>query len=167
MFDLAQYDELEDIISEHIADTEATFGPDTEQALSARNRLATLYGFRSDFDRALPMFRDIYSACVSNLGSSHTLTLKLAGNFAVFLQYSGKPRDALQVTRGAYLAASDELPKDNEQVLALLYNMASANNAIGDHEAALQHFRDYGERVAELYGADSLFTGTLSVRRAR
>lgn len=155
MFDLARYDELESVIRDHIADTAAVFGPLTEQALTARNRLAALYGFRGEYDKSIPIFRQIYADSVTNLGPTHTLALKLAGNLAAFLQPSGSASEALEVTSGAYAAASRVLPRTNEQVLALLYNMASAANQIGEHELALQHFADYYDRVAEFYGADS------------
>jgi len=155
MFDLARYDKLEQVIPQHIEDTVANFGPESEQALTARNRLAALYGFRGEFDRAIPLFRAIYADCITSLGRTHTLTLKLAGNLAAFLQYSGSPGEAVEVTREAYRAASAVLPRSNEQVLALLYNMASAYNEAGNHEASLQHFEDYRDRVTEFYGPDS------------
>ena len=155
LFDLARYDELVGVIDDHLADTVAVYGADTEQALMARNRLASLHGFRGELDQALPLFRDLYSDCAVTLGPTHTLTLKLAGNLAAFLQYAGELDESLAVTREAYLAASGVLPGSNEQLLILLYNMASTYNVLGDHENALEHFSTYRDRVAETYGSDS------------
>ncbi len=154
LFETAQLDNIEPLIVQHSADTEAIYGADSEQAIMAANRLATLDFYRGDLEAAASSVSELLRRAQRVMGPAHHQTLLLAGNLVAFYYHGGQIDEALAVAETNYETASAALPADNQQVLALLTNLASVYNERGDHQLALERYTDYRDRVIRQFGED-------------
>ena len=112
----------------------------------ALNGIATVYGAQRNYEQALKQHGTIQKFFKS-IGDrrGQTMALNTQGDF--FFQ-NGEKQKALDVYRQAFSLGQEM--GDKAILIAALYNLASANKALGNHEAALAQIKQSFDVIEEV-----------------
>jgi len=115
-------------------------GASDDHMLAVQNNLAATYQFLKRHEKALSMYRQVYSAFVKLHGEDQPRSLDAANNYAVTLTQSNRYREAKSLLRKLIPVVRRVLGDSNELTLQMRWNYAKA--LYEDTDATLDDIRE-------------------------
>ena len=149
-------------------------GASDDHMLAVQNDLAATYQFLERHEKALSMYRQVYSAFVKLHGEDHSRSLDAANNYAVSLTQSNCYREAKSLLRKTMSVARRVLGENHELTLQMRWNYAvalykDASATLDDVREAVTTLEDTARIARRVLGGSHPTTGAIEheLRNAR
>ena len=141
---LSELDKAEYHLRRAVSLYEQELGPEAQDTLSARNRLASTLRSRKqahDLEEAESIRRSILEIRQKTQGADHPDTVAAMASLATVLSSQGRNKEALDIYQRTLKATEDLYGPDSVEATIDRYNLAAALDAVGDHETAETELR--------------------------
>lgn len=122
------------------------------QILSLKNALANLYRSQALYDRALPLYEEVYEQFDQQLGTNHPDTLTLLSNLGGIYRDLGQFVRSEECYRRCLTRQEEISGPLSKDTLTVLHNLALAQEQLGQSTTAEGLFHDCIARKIQVYG---------------
>lgn len=114
----------------------AQLGSEHVRHLGLLNELMGVYFRQADWDRALPIARDLHQRMRAKHGDAQSMSWTTLGNLGRTLYEAGRTAEASSTLREAHTRLAALVGEDNPQVQDIAFALASSELALGRRESA-------------------------------
>ncbi|MEQ8770027.1 MAG: tetratricopeptide repeat-containing serine/threonine-protein kinase [Phycisphaerales bacterium] len=137
---------------------------DHDLAVAARNALGGVYFETRQYNKAEPLYREMYEHRLKTRGESHPLTLAALNNVAAALEGLGRYDEAEPMYRKILDAEEEALGVGHPETLVTKHNLAFLLESMGRYEEAEPLYRTTLAACREVFGPEH--PGTLTCTRS-